>query len=160
MQPLPIIYSRVSLSDTNGYQGDAGCNDCFPRFPVAWPGLGLLLLRAAGWLAVASGALLLIGILTPAAGILVALGAIGVALSWFPAPASNLFDAKLPTGAGGGCGRRYNFPGTRGAIARRALVRAPRDYHPASISSVGSSAGELMLSARGLLNTTSNSTRP
>jgi uncharacterized membrane protein YphA (DoxX/SURF4 family) len=56
-----------------------------------------LLTRAAGWLAVASGALLLIGFLTPAAGMLVALGAIGVALSWFPAPASNLFDAKLPT---------------------------------------------------------------
>jgi uncharacterized membrane protein YphA (DoxX/SURF4 family) len=45
---------------------------------------------------VASGVSLLIGFLTPLASALAALGAVGVALSWFPSPASNLFNAPLP----------------------------------------------------------------
>jgi uncharacterized membrane protein YphA (DoxX/SURF4 family) len=53
--------------------------------------------RLAGWLSIASGTLLLIGFLTPIAGTVAALAAIGVAFSWVPAPAVNLFDAKLPT---------------------------------------------------------------
>jgi len=48
-----------------------------------------------GLLAVASGALLLLGFLSKAACVLVGLGSIGVALSWFPAPPLNLFDTKL-----------------------------------------------------------------
>ena len=48
-----------------------------------------------GLLAVASGALLLIGFLTPAACVLVGLGSAGVALSWFPSLVLNLFDTKL-----------------------------------------------------------------
>jgi uncharacterized membrane protein YphA (DoxX/SURF4 family) len=95
----------------------------FSTFPGAWPGLGLLLLRAVvgataivqgflgltdpgvstfgTWLAalfaIVIGTLLLIGFLTPVAGALAALDALALALSWLPAPASNLFDAKLPT---------------------------------------------------------------
>ncbi len=60
-------------------------------------GVSTLGTRLAGWLAIASGTLLLIGFLTPIAGTLAALAAIGVAFSWFPAPAVNLFDAILPT---------------------------------------------------------------
>jgi len=45
----------------------------------------------------ASGALLLIGFLTPVAGVLVVLSSAGIALSWFPAPTPNMFDAKLST---------------------------------------------------------------
>src|SRR5262245_28711602 len=85
-------------------------------FLRGWSGAGLLLLRAAvgataivqgglylfgsanprfgmcviGLLAVACGAALLIGFLTPIAGVLVGLGGAGVALSWFPASAPNL----------------------------------------------------------------------
>jgi uncharacterized membrane protein YphA (DoxX/SURF4 family) len=46
-------------------------------------------------LAVASGALLLVGLLTPFAGILVGLGGIGVALSWFPEIGPNMLDTTL-----------------------------------------------------------------
>lgn len=38
----------------------------------------------------------MIGFLTPLAATLVALGVLGVAFSWVPAPTSNLFDTKLP----------------------------------------------------------------
>ena len=95
----------------------------FSMFPGGWPGIGLLLLRAAvgltaviqggtyltdhvnptlgTWavcsLAVASGALLLIGFLTPVAGVFLGLGGVGVSLSWFPATIPNLFGAKLTT---------------------------------------------------------------
>jgi uncharacterized membrane protein YphA (DoxX/SURF4 family) len=53
---------------------------------------------ALGLLLVASGFSLLIGILTPVAGILVGLGSIAVGLSWFPAAAQNLFDKPLTIG--------------------------------------------------------------
>jgi uncharacterized membrane protein YphA (DoxX/SURF4 family) len=95
----------------------------FSTFPGGWPGAGLLLLRAAigiatiiqgglyladpgnltvetgtvGLMAIVSGALLLIGFLTPAAGALVGLGTLGIGLAWFPPATPNLFDAKLPT---------------------------------------------------------------
>ena len=95
----------------------------FSTFPGAWPGAGLLLLRITigvttiiqgcfylvdpgsltfktgtlGSVAIASGALLLIGFLTPVAGVLVGLGTLGIALGWLPPAARNLFDAKLPT---------------------------------------------------------------
>lgn len=93
----------------------------FTTFPDGLPGAGLLLLRAAAgstllvqgtayfvdWhslgfetlsvalLTVASGALLLIGYLTPIAGVLAGLFCVGSILSWFPAPSLELFEAKL-----------------------------------------------------------------
>jgi uncharacterized membrane protein YphA (DoxX/SURF4 family) len=48
-----------------------------------------------GLLAVASGALLLLGFLTKAACALVGLSSIGIAFSWLPVPPLNLFDTKL-----------------------------------------------------------------
>jgi len=51
---------------------------------------------AIGLAAIATGALLLVGFLTPVAGALVGLGTLGIALAWFPAATPNLFDAKLP----------------------------------------------------------------
>jgi uncharacterized membrane protein YphA (DoxX/SURF4 family) len=48
-----------------------------------------------GLLAVASGALLLLGFLTKATCVLVILGSLGIALSWFPASPLNFFDTKL-----------------------------------------------------------------
>ncbi len=50
---------------------------------------------AVGLLAVASGASLLIGFLTPAACVLVGLGGAGAALSWFPPAVLSLLDTKL-----------------------------------------------------------------
>ena len=93
----------------------------FSTFPDGLPGAGLLLLRAAvgsalivqaaayimDWhalrlparaiavLMVASGAALVIGYLTPCAGILAGLVSIGEAFSWFPAPNLDLFEARL-----------------------------------------------------------------
>jgi uncharacterized membrane protein YphA (DoxX/SURF4 family) len=93
----------------------------FSAFPGGWPGVGLLLLRVAiglvtliqggfyltgkldtlngMWIAavigLATGAALLIGLLTPIAGVVAGLGALGIGLSLLPAPAPNLFDAKL-----------------------------------------------------------------
>lgn len=86
----------------------------FSSFPAGWPGLGLLLLRAAvglslivqggaylaargqeismqaaGLLALVIGAALLIGFLTPVAGALAALDGVGVASSWLPSPISD-----------------------------------------------------------------------
>jgi hypothetical protein len=95
----------------------------FSTFPGGWPGIGLLLLRAAvgittclqggaflaepgnltlwmwciGLVATASGVALLLGILTPVVGLLVGLGSAGLALSWLPAPIPNFLDAKLST---------------------------------------------------------------
>jgi hypothetical protein len=94
----------------------------FSTFPGGWPGIGLLLLRAAigvttiiqgglylsepdnltlgtgtvGAVAIASGTLLLSGFLTPVSGALVGSGTLGIAVGWLPAAARNLFDAKLP----------------------------------------------------------------
>ena len=90
-------------------------------FPDGLPGAGLLLLRVAAggalavqgadyfadWhnlpflsivialLAVASGVALLIGYLTPFAGLLAAMISIGGIFSWFPAPSLDLFAAPL-----------------------------------------------------------------
>ena len=95
----------------------------FSTFPGGWPGAGLLLLRAAigvttviqgglylddpgsltlgtgtlGLVAIATGASLVVGFLTPVAGALVGLGTLGIGFAWFPAAARNLFDARLPT---------------------------------------------------------------
>jgi|SRR5215470_25501 len=90
-------------------------------FPAGKPGLGLLLLRlvvgltlviqgtaylndvtnltfttsALIALIISGGACVLLGILTPIASLLVVLGSLGYALSWFPAPPTNLFANKL-----------------------------------------------------------------
>ncbi len=90
----------------------------FSTFPGGWPGAGLLLLRGGigittiiqgglyladpnnltlvGLVAIVIGALLLSGFLTPVAGVLIGLGALGIALGWLPAATRNLFDAELP----------------------------------------------------------------
>jgi len=51
--------------------------------------------RAAALIALVSGVLLLVGVLTPLASLLVASGGAGIALSWLPASLSNVFDARL-----------------------------------------------------------------
>lgn len=84
----------------------------FSTFPHGSPGIGLLLLRAGaaavlivhgaaclthrnaatwgtwavGVMAILTGALLLLGLMTPLAGVVGAIGGAGVALSWFPSP--------------------------------------------------------------------------
>ena len=50
---------------------------------------------AVALLTLSSGALFLIGYLTPFAGVLAALLGVGRALSWFPAPTPDLFENKL-----------------------------------------------------------------
>jgi len=77
---------RTAVGLTSVIQGGACLADRGNSAPGAW---------AVGLTAVASGALLLIGFLTPFAGILVGLGGIGVALSWLPAIAPNALDATL-----------------------------------------------------------------
>lgn len=93
----------------------------FSLFPGGTPGVGLLLLRVAvggtaivqggvylakpeeaalwvwivGLLAIALGALLLIGFLTKVTGLLAGLSGVGVRLFWVPAPALNLLDTNL-----------------------------------------------------------------
>jgi uncharacterized membrane protein YphA (DoxX/SURF4 family) len=48
-----------------------------------------------GLLGLAAGACLLLGVITPVAGIIVGLGALGTGFSVLPAPTPNLFDARL-----------------------------------------------------------------
>jgi uncharacterized membrane protein YphA (DoxX/SURF4 family) len=91
----------------------------FSTFPGGWPGVGLLLLRVAvgtiialqgslylagaaalsvwiaGLLAIASGASLLLGFLTPIGAILAAAGCAAFSLSWLPAPEHSLIELKL-----------------------------------------------------------------
>jgi hypothetical protein len=52
----------------------------------------------AGGIVFASGVALLIGLVTPLAGVLVMLGVIGAALSWLPTPAFQGFESKVMTG--------------------------------------------------------------
>jgi uncharacterized membrane protein YphA (DoxX/SURF4 family) len=113
---------RDSLSDSSAYFTEMLFLSTFSAtFPGGWPGVGLLLLRAAvgvtvaiqggiylveglnlrlvawmvGLLAIACGVSLLTGFLTPLASVLAGLSSASVALSWLPAPATNLFDDKL-----------------------------------------------------------------
>jgi len=93
----------------------------FSAFPAGLPGVGLLLLRigvfvvlvvqgaaclndqnaptwgtwAVGAMAALTGALLLIGLMTPLAGTLAALGSAGIVLSWLPSPAPHALGAGL-----------------------------------------------------------------
>jgi len=91
----------------------------FSTFPGGWPGVGLLLLRVAvgtvivaqgalylagaaafsvwlaGLLAIASGASLLLGFLTPIGAILTGVGCGAMTLSWIPSPEHSLIELKL-----------------------------------------------------------------
>jgi uncharacterized membrane protein YphA (DoxX/SURF4 family) len=49
----------------------------------------------AGLLAIASGASLLLGFLTPAGSAIAGLGCAGMLFSWFPPPATNLIEVRL-----------------------------------------------------------------
>jgi uncharacterized membrane protein YphA (DoxX/SURF4 family) len=95
----------------------------FSTFPDGWPGVGLLLLRAAvgaaaviqggsylvdsgnltfwrcvvGLSATLAGASILLGFLTPVVGGLLAIVSAAVSLSWLPSPARNLFGTPVPT---------------------------------------------------------------
>lgn len=59
------------------------------------PGDPALATWAAGLLATSIGASILIGFLTPVAGVAAGLGGAGVALAWIPPPSQDLFNAKL-----------------------------------------------------------------
>jgi uncharacterized membrane protein YphA (DoxX/SURF4 family) len=48
-------------------------------------------------LSLASGASLLLGFLTPLAGVVVGVGSASSTLSWLPAPTQNLLDSSLAT---------------------------------------------------------------
>ena len=93
----------------------------FSTFPSGSPGIGLLLLRvgaavvlivhgaacltdrgpsawgtwAVGATAVLTGALLLMGLVTPLAGGLAAAASAGIALSWLPSPTPNAFGGGV-----------------------------------------------------------------
>ena len=131
-----------------------GLQRLFSAFPGGWPGVGLLLLRVAvgvtavvqggaylsdpgggslearlaGLIVIASGVSLLIGFLTPVAGALMALTTIGIAWSWVPPPASNLFNAPLPAFLVVIIARNC-FTRPWSAFHRSPLIRSPRDYH-------------------------------
>lgn len=105
----------------NGATGSDALQRLFSTFPGGRPGIGLLLLRATvgltaiaagvfyfsgqpdpvlgkwilGLVLTASGATLAIGFLTPFAGLLVGLCFLGVAISWFPAPAWGVHDGRV-----------------------------------------------------------------
>lgn len=49
-----------------------------------------------GLVTLASGALLFVGFLTPVAGAVAGLGALGAALSWFPVATRTLFEPYIP----------------------------------------------------------------
>jgi uncharacterized membrane protein YphA (DoxX/SURF4 family) len=87
-----------------------------------------------GLSALASGGLLLAGFLTPFAGVVVGLGAVGVALSWLPASTPNLFDSKpalifaltmLLAIIGAGPGR---FSVDARVFGRREIIIPPREF--------------------------------
>jgi len=113
------ILKLTQLSD--GAPGRFALQRLYSTFPGGRPGMGLLLLRVAVGLAAAaggvfyfsglsgsspgkwilglvlviSGALLVAGFVTPLVGLLIGICFLGIALSWFPAPAWVLHDVKL-----------------------------------------------------------------
>jgi len=92
----------------------------FSTFPDRWPGIGLLLLRVAiggtlilqgtayllavpelrpeAWvtclLSLASGALMVVGLVTPIAAALTVMMGVAMTLAWIPAPAFNFFQGN------------------------------------------------------------------
>jgi len=79
-----LFLLRAAVGLTVVIQGGLFLTDGGSQTLMNW-GIGLI--------AVESGALLLIGFLTPIVCMLVGLGSAGIALSWFPAPTPHLPDA-------------------------------------------------------------------
>jgi uncharacterized membrane protein YphA (DoxX/SURF4 family) len=77
---------RVALGATALVQGALYLVDASHSMIATWTG---------GFLAAASGVMLLFGFLTPVASIVVGLGSLGIALWWLPAPATNLIENTL-----------------------------------------------------------------
>lgn len=114
-----MVTARSFELDARGERLEVALQRLFSTFPGGWPGVGLLLLRVAvgmiiavqgmlyltgaaalgawiaGLLAIASGASLLLGFLTPIGAILTAFGYAAMTMSWFPAPARNLVELRL-----------------------------------------------------------------
>jgi uncharacterized membrane protein YphA (DoxX/SURF4 family) len=102
-----------------GFWKEAPLDRLFSTFPGGWPGVSLLLLRAvlgsaliaeggfyisgpnltgANWSlglsALAAGSLIIVGFLTPVAGVVIVLGLLSELLSFLPASSPNVFDSK------------------------------------------------------------------
>lgn len=77
---LRAVFGMAVLAEGGYYFGGSDST------PITW---------VMGLLAIAAGALLLVGFLTPLAALLVAAGAAGVGLSLFPACSSSLFDSRI-----------------------------------------------------------------
>jgi uncharacterized membrane protein YphA (DoxX/SURF4 family) len=84
-----LLLLRAALGGTLIVQGFAYLADWHNLTLATW---------TAGLLVCASGLLLLVGYLTPLAGVMGGLTSLGSALALFPGPALNLFDTKLVTG--------------------------------------------------------------
>lgn len=108
-----IHYSRLGVMET------VGLRLLFSAFPGGLPGAALLLLRAVigiatiaqagafigrpdatpgwlllGWSALAAGCMLLIGFLTPLAGLILGLDVAGISLSALPVSTLSVFDSR------------------------------------------------------------------
>ena len=119
--PAAICLSFCRPRFSHGASGRFALQRLYSTFPGGRPGIGLLLLRVAVGLAAAAagvlyfsgpsrssseewilgavlvigGVLLAAGFLTPLAGLLIGICFVGIALSWFPAPAWVVHDVKL-----------------------------------------------------------------
>ena len=85
---MGLLLLRATVGVTAAVQGGLFLADRSDRAFGTW---------AVGLLTVITGALLLIGLLTPIASILVGLTGAGVALSRFPMTPPGLFDSSLTT---------------------------------------------------------------
>lgn len=117
----PLGFTPRCEPDAAGARSwEHGLQRLFSTFPGGWPAIGLLLLRAAvggaavvrgsayltgidpvleRWLigvpAIASGASLLLGFLSPVAGAAIALGATATASRWMPPPSQMVLDQPI-----------------------------------------------------------------
>ena len=113
--------SRGRSTSERGYCRRRPLQRLFSTFPDGKPGLGLLLLRIAvggmalvlgvlyfsglierspavwtvACLLIVSGGMMLIGLMTPLAGLLIGLCVLGITFSWFPAPPLASLVARL-----------------------------------------------------------------
>ena len=85
---MGLLLLRAAVGVTAFIEGGVYLTD--PAIPAFW-------MRLLGLLGVLGGISLMIGFLTPVAAVLVALGATGVAFSWFPSPVPRSFDTTLAT---------------------------------------------------------------
>ena len=85
---MGLLLLRATVGVTVAAQGGVYLAEAAGRTGRTW---------AAGLLEVAIGALLLIGLLTPIASLLVGLGSVAIAFSWFPAATPILSDSWLTT---------------------------------------------------------------